>query len=82
MASASRASATTRRRRSWTPIASSKSRWAISCSKGAVGDDDWGSHRFDKTRFLDPTAMIGAVHDEHANFMIPAWPKFHPTTDA
>ena len=44
-------------------------------------DDDWGSHRFDKTRFPDPKAMIGAVHDDHANFMISVWPKFYPTTD-
>ncbi|WP_010544424.1 TIM-barrel domain-containing protein [Sphingomonas elodea] len=44
-------------------------------------DDDWGSHRFDPTRFPDPKAMIDKVHGSHANFMISVWPKFYPTTD-
>ncbi|WP_294257408.1 TIM-barrel domain-containing protein [uncultured Sphingomonas sp.] len=44
-------------------------------------DDDWGSHKFDPTRFADPKAMIDKVHDQHANFMISVWPKFYPTTD-
>jgi alpha-D-xyloside xylohydrolase len=44
-------------------------------------DDDWGSHRFDPTRFADPKGMIDRVHDLHANFMISVWPKFYPTTD-
>lgn len=44
-------------------------------------DDDWGSHRFDPTRFADPRAMIDKVHADHANFMISVWPKFYPTTD-
>ena len=44
-------------------------------------DDDWGSHRFDPTRFADPQAMIDAVHAKNARFMISVWPKFYPTTD-
>ncbi len=44
-------------------------------------DDDWGSHRFDKSRFPDPKAMIDAVHAKNARFMISVWPKFYPTTD-
>ena len=44
-------------------------------------DDDWGSHRFDPTRFADPAKMIADVHADHANFMISVWPKFYPTTD-
>ena len=44
-------------------------------------DDDWGSHKFDPTRFADPAKMIADVHADHANFMISVWPKFYPTTD-
>ncbi|WP_404368695.1 TIM-barrel domain-containing protein [Sphingomonas sp. MMS24-J45] len=44
-------------------------------------DDEWGSHKFDATRFPDPTALIDRVHADHANFMISVWPKFYPTTD-
>jgi alpha-glucosidase (family GH31 glycosyl hydrolase) len=45
-------------------------------------DNDWNSHRFDKTRLPDPKAMIDAVYGDNTNFMISVWPKFHPTTDA
>jgi alpha-D-xyloside xylohydrolase len=44
-------------------------------------DDDWGSHRFDPTRFPDPKGMLDAVHAKNARFMISVWPKFYPTTD-
>ncbi len=44
-------------------------------------DDDWGSHRFDPTRFPDPRGMLDAVHAKNARFMISVWPKFYPTTD-
>lgn len=44
-------------------------------------DDDWGSHKFDPTRFANPAKMIADVHADHANFMISVWPKFYPTTD-
>ena len=44
-------------------------------------DDSWGSHKFDETRFPDPTAMIDEFHDLNAHFMISIWAKFYPTTD-
>ena len=44
-------------------------------------DDDWGSHRFDATRFPDPKAMIDHAHAGDAHFMISVWPKLYPTTD-
>jgi alpha-D-xyloside xylohydrolase len=44
-------------------------------------EDDWGSHRFDPTRFPDPKGMIDEVHGLNARFMISVWPKFYPTTD-
>ena len=44
-------------------------------------DPEWGSHRFDATRFPDPAKMLTDVHGDHANFMISVWPKFYPTTD-
>lgn len=44
-------------------------------------DPEWGSHRFDATRFPDPAKMLADVHADHANFMISVWPKFYPTTD-
>jgi len=43
-------------------------------------DDAWGSHRFDKSRYPDPKAMVEQVHAEHAHLMISVWPKFYPTT--
>ena len=44
-------------------------------------ENDWGSHRFDPTRFPDPQAMIDEVHRLNARLMISVWPKFYPTTD-
>ncbi len=44
-------------------------------------DDAWGSHEFDKKRFPNPKAMIDAVHNQHAKFMISVWPKFYCTTN-
>lgn len=44
-------------------------------------DPEWGSHRFDETRFPDPAKLLADVHGDHANFMISVWPKFYPTTD-
>ncbi|QUD88272.1 TIM-barrel domain-containing protein [Phenylobacterium montanum] len=44
-------------------------------------DPEWGSHKFDPTRFPDPKAMIDQIHDLNAHFMISIWPKFYPTTD-
>jgi alpha-D-xyloside xylohydrolase len=44
-------------------------------------DPEWGSHRFDETRFPDPKGMIDQIHALNAHFMISVWPKFYPTTD-
>lgn len=44
-------------------------------------DPEWGSHRFDETRFPDPKGMIDEIHALHAHFMISVWPKFYPTTE-
>jgi alpha-D-xyloside xylohydrolase len=44
-------------------------------------DPEWGSHRFDETRFPDPKGMIDQIHAQHAHFMISVWPKFYPTTE-
>jgi alpha-D-xyloside xylohydrolase len=42
--------------------------------------DRWGDHEFDASRYPDPTAMIEAIHDRHARFMISVWGKFYPST--
>lgn len=39
---------------------------------------DWGSQRFDSSRFPDPARMIKTLHDRyHTHFMISVWPKFY-----
>lgn len=43
--------------------------------------DDWGSHKFDETRFPDPKGMIDQVHQMNARIMISVWPKFYHTTE-
>ena len=43
-------------------------------------ENDWGSHRFEPSRFPNPKAMLDEVHALHANFMISVWPKFYPNT--
>ncbi len=43
--------------------------------------DAWGTHEFDPARFPDPAAMIEAIHDQHARFMISVWGKFYPDTE-
>jgi len=43
--------------------------------------DKWGDHEFETSRYPDPDAMIKAVHDQHAHFMISVWGKFYPTTN-
>ena len=42
--------------------------------------DRWGDHEFEASRYPDPDAMIKAIHDAHAHFMISVWGKFYPTT--
>ncbi|MGA9292155.1 MAG: TIM-barrel domain-containing protein [Ignavibacteriaceae bacterium] len=41
-------------------------------------EDQWGSHRFDSTRYPDPDAMVKELHDNlHTHIMISVWPKFY-----
>jgi len=44
-------------------------------------DPEWGTHRFDPSRFPDPAGMVAAAHKANAHFMISVWPKFYNTTD-
>jgi alpha-D-xyloside xylohydrolase len=45
-------------------------------------ENDWGSQKFDATRFPDPAAMIKTLHDRyHVHFMISVWPKFYEGID-
>ncbi|MBX2842344.1 MAG: DUF5110 domain-containing protein [Flammeovirgaceae bacterium] len=44
-------------------------------------EDQWGSHKFDPSRFPDPKGMIDNVHDQNAHIMISVWPKFYENTD-
>ncbi|MEP6917328.1 MAG: TIM-barrel domain-containing protein, partial [Acidobacteriota bacterium] len=43
--------------------------------------DAWGSHEFERSRYPDPDAMIKAIHDHHARFMISVWGKFYPQVE-
>ncbi len=42
--------------------------------------DQWGSHEFDRERFPDPAAWVGAIHQRHARVMISVWGKFYKGT--
>ena len=44
-------------------------------------EDQWGSHKFDATRFPDPKKMMEDIHSMNAHVMISVWPKFYPETD-
>ncbi|MBR1538507.1 MAG: alpha-xylosidase, partial [Bacteroidales bacterium] len=44
-------------------------------------DDQWGSHRFEASRYPDPEKMMDDVHAMHGRFMISVWPKFYTNTD-
>lgn len=44
-------------------------------------ENDWGSHRFDKTRYPNPKAMVDSIHALNARIMVSVWPKFYITTD-
>jgi len=44
-------------------------------------EDQWGSHKFETSRYPDPQAMLDSVHAMHGRFMISVWPKFYVTTD-
>ena len=40
--------------------------------------DDWGSQRFDSSRYPDPADMIRQLHQQYnLHFMISVWPKFY-----
>jgi alpha-D-xyloside xylohydrolase len=41
----------------------------------------WGSHRFDPTRFPDPRAMIEALHAMNVHAVVSVWPRFDVDTD-
>jgi alpha-D-xyloside xylohydrolase len=36
----------------------------------------WGSHRFDPTRYPDPAAMLEALHQQHVHAIVSVWPRF------
>lgn len=43
--------------------------------------DQWGSQRFDSTRYPNPSKMIDELHDKyHTHYMISVWPKFYTNT--
>ncbi len=44
-------------------------------------ENEWGSSRFDSTRYPDPVGMIKAVHDMNSRFMVSVWPRFNSNTD-
>jgi len=44
-------------------------------------EDQWGSHKFEASRYPDPQQMLDNVHQMHGRFMISVWPKFYCNTD-
>jgi len=36
----------------------------------------WGSHKFDPSRYPNPGAMVQKIHDEHGHIIVSVWPKF------
>lgn len=44
-------------------------------------EPEWGSHKFDTSRFPDPKGMVDKVHELNARIMISVWPKFYLGTD-
>lgn len=44
-------------------------------------EDQWGSHKFDPTRFPNPKKMMDDIHAMNAHAMISVWPKFYVNTD-
>ncbi|MCG6914092.1 DUF4968 domain-containing protein [bacterium BMS3Abin03] len=44
-------------------------------------EDQWGSHKFDKSRYPDPDGMVKELHNNlHTHIMISVWPKFYVGT--
>ena len=44
-------------------------------------EDQWGSHKFEASRYPDPQQMLDNVHQMPGRFMISVWPKFYCNTD-
>ena len=44
-------------------------------------EDQWGSHKFEVSRYPNPQQMLDNVHKMHGRFMISVWPKFYCNTD-
>jgi len=44
-------------------------------------EDQWGSHKFEASRYPNPQQMLDKVHQMHGRFMISVWPKFYCNTD-
>lgn len=44
-------------------------------------DSEWGSHKFETSRYPDPQAMYDSIHSMHGRLMISCWPKFYESTD-
>ena len=44
-------------------------------------EDQWGSHKFEASRYPNPKQMLDDVHQMHGRFMISVWPKFYVNTD-
>ena len=44
-------------------------------------EDQWGSHKFEESRYPNPQQMLDKVHQMHGRFMISVWPKFYCNTD-
>ncbi len=44
-------------------------------------EDQWGSHKFEASRYPNPQQMLNNVHQMHGRFMISVWPKFYCNTD-
>jgi alpha-D-xyloside xylohydrolase len=45
-------------------------------------EKEWGSHKFDTTRFKDAAGMNKKLHEDlHAQIMISVWPKFYNGID-
>ena len=46
-------------------------------------EDQWGSQKFDETRFPDPSGMIKELHEKYnTRFMISVWAKFYEGIDS
>jgi alpha-D-xyloside xylohydrolase len=43
--------------------------------------DQWGSHRFDLSRYPDPKAMVAGLHRDHLHVAISVWPRFDLDTE-